>query len=436
MGERFAEKSINLLNKILSLENDGTAPEVTDLNAADVSYAKEKEIPDLKHPFISTAPKDRGDGIPVGQLDKNAEMVIRHFAKEIENGTHGEVDSLLSSKEGKLVFESYYRRGRANYPHYQMSITKSYTAMALGRAIQHRFPVYYQYFALPSFRYRNAEIRNHNALLGNVKGVDGIKTGYTRDSGFNLLSNVRRGNKHLIAVVFGGKTSKKRNAAMRAILNKSMRKAIARLPRKQRPDGRASQVTIVPFYDRSGLIHETLGTLSTALMLEILITVIVVILMVRHLRSGLMVAGLLPLAVLLCFIGMKLFDVEAKIVALSGIAIAIGTMVDMGVILTENILRRIAQTDRESAASGQPAPSRREVIFHAASEVGGAVVTAVATTIISFLPVFTLVAAEGKLFRPLAWTKSFALLAALLIALLVIPPVAHLLLRRRAHHGL
>jgi len=136
MGERFAEESIQLLNKISSPENDGTAPEVTDLNAADVSYAKEKEIPDLKHPFISTAPKDRGDGIPVGRLDENAQQLIRHFAKEIENGTHGEVDSLLISKDGKLVFESYYRRGRANYPHYQMSITKSYTAMALGRAIQ------------------------------------------------------------------------------------------------------------------------------------------------------------------------------------------------------------------------------------------------------------------------------------------------------------
>lgn len=118
------------------LANDGTAPEVTDLNAADVSYAAEKEIPDLKHAFISSAPKDRGDGISVARLDPNAEKVIRQFAKEIENGIHGEVDSLLIAKGGELIFESYYRRGRANYPHYQMSITKSYTAMAIGRAIQ------------------------------------------------------------------------------------------------------------------------------------------------------------------------------------------------------------------------------------------------------------------------------------------------------------
>jgi len=117
-------------------ESNGLAPEVTDLNAADVSYAKEKEIPDLKHPFISVAPKDRNDGILVGKLDASSETAIRLFAKEIFEGAHGEVDSLLIARNGELLFESYYRRGRANYPHYQMSITKSYTAMAIGRAIQ------------------------------------------------------------------------------------------------------------------------------------------------------------------------------------------------------------------------------------------------------------------------------------------------------------
>ncbi len=195
------------------------------------------------------------------------------------------------------------------------------------------------------------------------------------------------------------------------------------LPRKILPDGRVSQVTIVPFYDRTGLIHETLGTLGDALSLEILITVIVVIVMVRNLRSGLVVAGLLPLAVLLCFIAMKVLRVEANIVALSGIAIAIGTMVDMGVILSENILRRLTDAGADA--------DRRAVVYRAAAEVGGAVVTAVTTTVISFLPVFTLVAAEGKLFRPLAFTKTFALLAAVLVAIAVIPPLLHLLMRRR-----
>jgi CubicO group peptidase (beta-lactamase class C family) len=136
MGERFANESIKLLNKVMEVQNDGTAPEVTDLNAEDVSYAKEKDLPNLKNAFISMAPNDRRDGIPVGTLGSDAEAAIRTFAKEIFDGQHGDIDSLLVAKGGKLVFESYYRRGRANYPHYQMSITKSYTAMAIGRAIQ------------------------------------------------------------------------------------------------------------------------------------------------------------------------------------------------------------------------------------------------------------------------------------------------------------
>ena len=103
------------------------------------------------------------------------------------------------------------------------------------------------------------------------------------------------------------------------------------LPSKVLPDGTRSKLTIVPFYDRSGLIHETLGTLNTALTQEILITIIVVLIAVIHLKSSLLISSLLPLAVLMCFMGMRVFKVDANIVALSGIAIAIGTMVDMGI---------------------------------------------------------------------------------------------------------
>ena len=121
------------------------------------------------------------------------------------------------------------------------------------------------------------------------------------------------------------------------------------LPSKVLPDGRTTRVTLVPFYDRTDLILETLGTLRHALGLEILITIIVVIVMVRNLRGGLLVAGLLPLAVLAVFIAMKVFGIDANIVALSGIAIAIGTMVDMGVILVENILARKEEADARRA---------------------------------------------------------------------------------------
>jgi copper/silver efflux system protein len=195
------------------------------------------------------------------------------------------------------------------------------------------------------------------------------------------------------------------------------------LPKRTLPDGTVSNVAIVPFYDRTDLIYETLGTLRSALSLEMLITIIVVLVMMMHLRSSILISGLLPLAVLLCFVAMKVFGVDANIVALSGIAIAIGTIVDMGIIVTENIFRHLDQ-----AEEGE---DRRDVVLRAAREVGGAVLTAVSTTIVSFLPVFTMVAAEGKLFRPLAFTKTFALLASLIVALCVIPPLAHALFTRK-----
>ncbi|MBD3162177.1 MAG: AcrB/AcrD/AcrF family protein [Candidatus Eisenbacteria bacterium] len=199
------------------------------------------------------------------------------------------------------------------------------------------------------------------------------------------------------------------------------------LPKKTLPDGTVSQVTIVPFYDRTGLIYETLGTLNTALTDEILVTIIVVILMLLHLRSSVLVAGLLPVAVLMTFIGMKLFKVDANIVALSGIAIAIGTIVDMGIVITENILKHKAQAP--------PGERPLAIVHRATTEVGGAVLTAILTTVISFLPVFTLTAAEGKLFKPLAYTKTFALIASIIVALTIIPAVAQILFFRGERSG-
>ncbi|EMI23116.1 efflux RND transporter permease subunit [Rhodopirellula europaea] len=200
------------------------------------------------------------------------------------------------------------------------------------------------------------------------------------------------------------------------------------LPREQWPAWiTTSQIGIVPFYDRTGVIYETLGTLNTALTEEILVTIIVIIVMVLHLRSSMLISVLLPIAVLMCFIAMKTFGVDANIVALSGIAIAIGTMVDMGIILCENILKHLDEAD--------PDENRADVIFRAAHEVASAVLTAVSTTVISFLPVFTMVAAEGKLFRPLAFTKTFALIASVIVALTIIPPAAHVLMGGRIKSG-
>ncbi|PCJ64348.1 MAG: cation transporter [Bacteroidetes bacterium] len=191
----------------------------------------------------------------------------------------------------------------------------------------------------------------------------------------------------------------------------------AGLPSKTLANGTVSQLTIIPFYDRTTVIKETLGTLEEALSLEILITFLVVIIMMFNIRASLLISSLLPIAVLMVFIAMRYFHVDANIVALSGIAIAIGTMVDLGIVLSENIDKHIT-----SAPKGQ---KLIETIYNGASEVSSAIVTAVSTTIVSFIPVFAMQAAEGKLFRPLAFTKTFALLAALVVALFILPTLAH-----------
>jgi Cu(I)/Ag(I) efflux system membrane protein CusA/SilA len=187
-----------------------------------------------------------------------------------------------------------------------------------------------------------------------------------------------------------------------------------------------SQVTIVPFYDRTGLIYETLGTLNDALYQQILVTIIVIVIMVMHLRSSLLISAVMPLAVLSCFAIMKTFGVDANIVSLSGIAIAIGTIVDMGIIICENILHHL-----EVDPLDMP---RAEVIHRAAAEVGSAVVSAMASTIISFIPVFFMSGPEGKLFKPLAFTKTFALFSSIVVALTIIPPAAHIFFFPRKIH--
>ena len=180
-----------------------------------------------------------------------------------------------------------------------------------------------------------------------------------------------------------------------------------------------SRMTIVPFYDRSELIGETLNTLDEALYQQVLVTIIVVIVMVLHLRTSLLISAMLPLAVLITFITMKLAGVDANIVALSGIAIAIGTVVDVGIVLTENVLKHLDEAPPDEPVS--------TTIYRGVTEVASAVTTSVATTVISFLPVFTMTGEAGRLFRPLAFTKSFALIASIIVALTIIPPVAHLL---------
>jgi len=200
------------------------------------------------------------------------------------------------------------------------------------------------------------------------------------------------------------------------------------LPRKTLPDGTESQVRIVPFYDRTTLIDETLGTLSAALYEQVLITTFVVLMFLWHLRSSIVISLTMPLAVMVCFIFMKFAGIDSNLMSLGGIAIAIGTMVDMGIILTENIVRHLEE-------EGDRKPLM-EIVYEASREIGSAVTTAILMTVIAFLPVFALEGPEGKMFRPLAYTKTFCLLGSLLVAMLILPAIAQIIFTRRRKAGL
>lgn len=193
------------------------------------------------------------------------------------------------------------------------------------------------------------------------------------------------------------------------------------LPQKTLPDGTVSKITVVPFYDRTGLIKETIGTLETSLSHEILICIIVLVL---NLRASVVIASMLPIAVLSTFIIMRYTGIAANIVALSGIAIAIGVMVDVGVVFVESIIRYMEMPENRGIRKGK---AMVNLIYKAVSEVSGAIATAMITTIVSFLPVFAMEAQEGKMFSPLAYTKTYALASAFVLGLILLPTLSYIL---------
>src|SRR4051794_12967905 len=139
-------------------------------------------------------------------------------------GDEDEFAKLMTRKARALGMTRTIYRNASGLPNDEQ-ITTARDQATLGRAIQDRFPRYYRYFATSTFVYRGNAIRNHNRLLGNVEGVDGIKTGYTRASGFNLVSSMRRGNRHLVGVVLGGRSGGSRDATMRTLLAENLSKA-------------------------------------------------------------------------------------------------------------------------------------------------------------------------------------------------------------------
>ncbi len=186
-------------------------------------------------------------------------------------------------------------------------------------------------------------------------------------------------------------------------------------------------IKIHAVYDRTLLIDETVATLTEALGQETLITIVVVVLFLLHVRASIVIAITLPMAVLMAFASMKLFGVDANIMSLAGIAIAIGTMVDMGIIVLENIYDALAEWEGQGSPGGQK--RRFEVIRSAAAQVIPAVMTAISTTVVSFLPIFFLTGRDHKLFAPLAWTKTSALVASLIVAVTVVPMLCRVFLK-------
>lgn len=177
-------------------------------------------------------------------------------------------------------------------------------------------------------------------------------------------------------------------------------------------------VKVVPFYDRTELIENTIGTVYSALSEEIVITVVVILLFLLHFQSSILVSLTLPFGVGISFILMKLIGIDSNVMSLSGMVIAIGSMVDMGIIMTENIYSHLSEKPEASKSE------RVEIIVRSAREVGPAILTAVMTTIVTFLPVFGLEGSEGKLFGPLAWAKTLAMFGSVVVAIILVPALS------------
>ncbi len=176
--------------------------------------------------------------------------------------------------------------------------------------------------------------------------------------------------------------------------------------------GLPAGVVIRSAYDRSGLIHRSIDTLIHTLGEELLITSIICLIFLLHVRSTLVAAAVLPLGILLAFIIMKLTGIHADIMSMSGIAVAIGAMVDSSIVMVENLHKH-----KES----NPDADHWQLVKIAAQEVGPGLFVALLVVTVSFLPVFVLQGQAGRLFKPLAFTKSFAMGAAAFIAVTVIP---------------
>jgi len=191
-------------------------------------------------------------------------------------------------------------------------------------------------------------------------------------------------------------------------------------------------ISIRPFYDRSTLIDRTIDTLKHALIEEIILVTLAHIIFLWHFRSILIVTLPLPISILISFLLMKEFGITSNIMSLTGIAIAIGVLVDAAIVVTENVIRHCERAEEEKHRPLTPAETW-DVTLAACKQVGRPIFFAMAIIILAFVPVFALTGQEGKLFHPLAWTKTFAMVGSTLLAVTVVPVLCSLLVRGPFH---
>ena len=187
-----------------------------------------------------------------------------------------------------------------------------------------------------------------------------------------------------------------------------------------------SGVRIIPTYDRSGLINESIGTLRRTLIEEAIVVSLVILLFLFHVRSALVPILALPVAVVASFIPMYYLGVTSNIMSLGGLALAIGVLVDASIVMVENAYRRVSEPDSPLTYDEQP-----QAIVGAARQVGRAIFFSLAIIIVSFVPVFLLEAQEGRMFRPLAFTKTSAMMWASLLSITVVPMLMVIFIRGR-----
>jgi len=191
-------------------------------------------------------------------------------------------------------------------------------------------------------------------------------------------------------------------------------------------------VTIKPFYDRSELIDNTIGTLKHALLEEFILVTLAHIIFLWHFRSILIVTLPLPISILISFLLMKEFGITSNIMSLTGIAIAIGVLVDAAIVVTENVIRHCEEAEHKKGGR-LSSKETWDVTLVACTQVGRPIFFAMAIIILAFVPVFALTGQEGKLFHPLAFTKTFAMIGSTLLAVTLVPVLCSLLVRGPFH---